>query len=578
MASTNGSGDWTATPTLQDQPEAGEKFEAVVVGGGFAGLSTAMKLAKEGVQVVVLERGKFPGSKNVTGGILYGQSNTDLNLDRLVPEVHDEAPVERPVTEYKMHNVAGKQVSTYDVTDLHHHNHEWSYSVLRAELDKWFAERVHEEAKQHGGGVLDEVTVTGPLFDDHGRVIGVRSEELDPIEADMVVAADGATSVMAREGGIRGWLEPDEWYQGVKVVLDLPAEEIEERFDLAEDEGSARLVAGNLFDGVRGGGFVYTNRDTLSVGTVFHLDAVEEAGVEPHRLLDRLLEHPLMSTWVGDHYEELEYSAKLIPDGKKTRIKKPANGRLVAVGDAAGHLIAQGPIIKGLNLGVSGGMLAGEAFLEARERGSPERVGSIYADKVQDSYIWKELAPRRYRFAQATAEYDAVNGLLERFLKSGTGRKLVGSGWGQRRLKSMFSSPFWAGMMPDLRMAYATLPEVIAEETGEPVKAEATIETPSIDDRIADLEYDTDVGNPHIILEDTSVEASGAAVHTCPVSARDSSRGCYREETITTPDGEEKDIVAFDMQPCIECGTCALTAETDWDHPRGGKGVHWEHG
>ncbi len=566
------------TRTLPGEPEPTERYEAVVVGGGFAGLSTAMALAKDGVQVLVLERGTFPGSKNVTGGILYGQTNTEYNLDALVPELHDEAPVERPITEYLMHNISGKDVDTFDVTRLHHHEHKWSYSVLRAKLDEWFAERVHEEASQHGGGVLTGVTVRGLLHDDHGRIIGVQTEELEPIEADLIVAADGATSNLVRDAGIRSWMEPEQWYQGVKVVLDVPEETLESNFGVGEEEGSARLFAGNLFDGVRGGGFLYTNRDTLSVGTVFHLDALEEAKVEPHRLLNRLLAHPSLARLVGDEYEELEYSAKLIPDGKKLRLKDPARDRLVAVGDAAGHLIAQGPIIKGLNLGVTGGMLAAEAFQEAKERNRPELAGSIYVKKLRKSYVWKGLSPLRYRLVKGTAEYGWANRLFEGLTRSRVGRAIIGSGWGRRRLEKMFSSPFWAGAMPDLRFAYATLPEVIAEEHGDPVTTKHQVEPRDIDDRIAMLDYDTDIGEPHIILEDNSLEASGSAVHTCPVSARDSSRGCYRVEEVKTPDGSLKEVVAFDVQPCIECGTCALMADTDWNHPRGGKGVQWKWG
>ena len=58
-----------------------EKYEAVVVGAGPAGLAAAAELSRNGVQTLVLERGKRAGQKSITGGILYGQTNTPYNLD-----------------------------------------------------------------------------------------------------------------------------------------------------------------------------------------------------------------------------------------------------------------------------------------------------------------------------------------------------------------------------------------------------------------------------------------------------------------------------------------------------------------
>jgi len=85
------------------------------------------------------------------------------------------------------------------------------------------------------------------------------------------------------------------------------------------------------------------------------------------------------------------------------------------------------------------------------------------------------------------------------------------------------------------------------------------------------------VGNPHIELRDESYAASGAAVSACPVSAEDFGGGCYRSETVKT-NGSEETLVSLDTQPCVECGTCAIVADTEWEHPRGGKGVEYREG
>ncbi|MHB8604546.1 MAG: FAD-dependent oxidoreductase [Thermoplasmatota archaeon] len=546
-----------------------ERYEAVVVGAGTAGLAAAMELAKNGVQTLVLERGKFPGSKNSTGGILYGQTNTRYNLDYLLPDFEKSAPLERPITKYVMHAMSQDKVKDVDLTRMHFADHKWSYGVLRGRFDRWFAEQVHTEAEKSGGGVLSDVRVTGPLWD-HDRIVGVETDELDPIKADVVIAADGATSELARKGGVREWYPAEKWFQGVKIVAKMDEAKINERFGLpSTNEGAAHLFAGDVFGGVRGGGFLYTNKDTLSIGTVFHLDALAEAKVEPHALLDRLLRHPLVSNWIGEDYDELEYSAKVIPDGKKALLAKPYNSRMLVVGDAAGQMMAQGPVIKGMNLGISAGVYAARSYLDAKAANDLESVGPRYARLVNASYVRKDTRPMRYRVNAALFEGQLTNRFAEWLLRTKMMRGIIRGAWGSKRVENLMSSPFWAGAMPDMRFGYATLPEILAEETGQVVERRAKFDLPTLEDRIARLKYDTAIGKPHIVLLDNSIAASGRAVHTCPVSSPTSSRGCY-----SLVAGK----VALDTQPCVECGTCAVMAATKWEHPPGSKGVQYEYG
>ncbi|MFC4552242.1 MULTISPECIES: FAD-dependent oxidoreductase [Halorussus] len=553
--------------------EEHEHYEAVVVGAGPAGAAAAATLARNGVETLVLERGVEAGSKNVTGGLIYAEESAPYTIDALFPDFRAEA-TERPVTDYYLHNVAGSKVKTFDITDLHDHDTEWADAVLRRKMDSWLADRVHELASETGGGLLTEVRVNGLLRED-GEIVGVTCDELDPIRADLVVAADGVNSELARDAGLMDWEDPEEWFQGVKAVVDVPEEVVAERFGVGDEEGEAHLFSGDLFEDVRGGGFLYTNRDSLSIGTVFHLDSLVAEDAEPHALLDALLTHPLMADWLEGHYDEVEYSAKLVPDSKKVAHPSPHRGRLLVVGDAAGQMQAQGPIIKGMNHAVSAGALAGEAFAEAKLRGNPERAGDLYERKLREEGVMDKLRPSGYRVASAFGEHDAVTNLADSVLTSGVGRtavSLLGS-----QLESLYSSPTLSQIVPDTRTPYVTLPTVIAEELGERVSGEASYEPKSLLDRIGDLTYDTDVGNPHIRLVDDSAEASGAAVSACPVSARDFGGGCYREETVETNGTEEK-RVSLDTQPCVECGTCAIVADTEWEHPRGGKGVEFKQG
>ncbi|WP_306059666.1 FAD-dependent monooxygenase [Natronococcus wangiae] len=552
-----------------------EHYEAVVVGCGPGGAAAAARLAEHGIETLVLERGVEAGSKNVSGGLIYAEESAPYTIDDLFEGFREEA-AERPVTDYQIHNIAGNKVKTYDLTDLHEHDTAWCDAVLRRKMDAWLEARVHEKTSETGGGVLTNVRVNGLLRED-GEIVGVTCDELDPIEADLIVAADGVNSELARDAGLMDWEEPDEWFQGVKAVVDMEPDVVNDRFDIDEDEGAAHLFSGDLFEDVRGGGFLYTNDDSLSIGTVFHLDSLVAERAEPHELLDALLTHPVMAHWLGDEYEEREYAAKLVPDSKKVAHREPYRDRLVLVGDAAGQMQAQGPIIKGMNHAVTAGALAADAFAITRGNTDPEAAGRRYAKLLEGSGTMDKLRPRQYDLARAVGERDAITNVVERVLDSPVGSVAIGNPIADRVLKRAYNSPFLVSMLPDTRTGYVTVPAIVGEEHGRTIHWENEVEPPSLEARIGDLTYNTDVGNPHIELVDDSAEASEAAVYACPVSAEDFGGGCYRTERVKA-NGDEETVVSLDTQPCVECGTCAIVADTAWEHPRGGKGVEYREG
>lgn len=74
-----------------------ETFDAIVVGAGPSGNAAAYTMAKAGLNVLQLERGEYPGSKNVQGAILYSDS-----LEKIIPDFRDDAPLERHIIEQRM--------------------------------------------------------------------------------------------------------------------------------------------------------------------------------------------------------------------------------------------------------------------------------------------------------------------------------------------------------------------------------------------------------------------------------------------------------------------------------------------
>ena len=120
-----------------------EKFDVIIVGAGLAGLAAAYTLAQEGLEVLVLERGDYPGAKNVTGGRIYLNPVRDL-----FPNLFDNAPFERFIAHEGVTIMAGERSMTinYEGNELAKEPYQ-SFSILRSKFDRWFAEQVETDRK-----------------------------------------------------------------------------------------------------------------------------------------------------------------------------------------------------------------------------------------------------------------------------------------------------------------------------------------------------------------------------------------------------------------------------------------------
>ncbi len=360
-----------------------EKIDVVIVGGGLAGLSCAYKLAGEELTVLVLERGEFSGSKNVTGGRIYLGP-----IRRFMPDLWEEAPFERHVTKEALTLISRDSSTTFLLSSQRMNQPPYpSYTIIRSTFDRWFADKV----MQKGVYVIPEKRVDG-LMMEGGRAVGVITGE-EEIAADVVVAADGVLSFLAEKAGLRKPLEPQHLAVGFKEVIHLPREKIEDRFGLRGDEGMAHLFVGSLTKGMMGGGFLYTNLESISLGMVIGIEAInsKEPRQEVYQLLDEFKESPEIAKLIEGGTLS-EYSAHIIPEGGMDVMPRVYSDGILLVGDAAGFGLNMLITVRGMEYAIASGVMAAEAIKKAREKGDfSARSLAYYGDLLRNSFLLKEL-------------------------------------------------------------------------------------------------------------------------------------------------------------------------------------------
>jgi electron transfer flavoprotein-quinone oxidoreductase len=372
--------------------------DVVIVGAGPAGTCAAIVLARAGRRVLVLERGPFAGSKNMYGGVVYPRI-----LDQLIPQWWDEAPVQRWITRRSTMVLTDTQAVSVDFR-----NDTWGAppyngaTAYRPDFDHWLAG--HAEAA--GAQVLCSTTVTGLLRDTAGRVCGVRTDRPDgDLTARVVIACDGVNSFLAKEAGLHGKADAANYTLGVKETLALPKDVIDERFGVRGRNGVDIEILGGT-SGVNGGGFIYTNLDTVAVGVVLKLPKLAAQQRRPEDIIAHLKRHSAIAPLI-EGAELKEYSAHLIPEAGLSMMPKLAGDGLLVAGDAAALCLAAGIWLEGVNFAMASGMAAGQAADEAITSGDTTTVGLAgYQRRLTDNFVLRDH--RKLRRAPALVLSDRV--------------------------------------------------------------------------------------------------------------------------------------------------------------------------
>ncbi|MCL2529751.1 MAG: FAD-dependent oxidoreductase [Coriobacteriia bacterium] len=359
-----------------------ESFDAIIVGGGLSGLAAAYTLAAAGKSALVIERGDYCGAKNVTGGRMYLPP-----IRGLFPEIWDKAPLERAIVheELCMISATGSMLMRYSNEAVAKEPYE-SYTVLRANFDRFFAKR----AERKGAQIITKAKVENLCFEgDRIKGVVVGGEKL---YANVVIICDGALSLIAEKAGLRKPGNKKDFAVGIKELIELDEERVNERFNVVDGQGAARLFMGDITRGKFGGGFIYANKGSVSLGLVLGIaDLMDlEPAVAAPDLLDAFKKRSEVASIIKGG-QTVEYSAHVIPEGGYKKLSAFSGNGVLVCGDAAGLALNAGITVRGMEYAMASGYYAAQAVIKAAESNFFTAEGLKCYDRMLDeSFIIKD--------------------------------------------------------------------------------------------------------------------------------------------------------------------------------------------
>ena len=520
-------------------------FDIIVVGSGCAGAVAAYTAASAGKSVLVVERGNFAGAKNMTGGRIYSHS-----LKEVFPDFESEAPLERKITHERiaLMDPASQMAVDFTSPELAEEGKD-SYSVLRAPFDQWLASKAEDAGAEYICGIAVEELIR----DESGRVVGVRAGE-DEITAQVTVLAEGVNPILSEKCLGNPRPKPSQMAVGVKQVFELPASQIEDRFLVPQGEGASMLFVGDCTHGKVGGGFLYTNKDSISLGLVATISTAMDAS-NPHpvyQMLEDFKNHPAVAPIIRGA-KVVEHSG--LQHDPEVRVRRLPGGRRDG-GPVHEHGLPGAR--HGLRRGVGphGGRGGGRGHRQGRrERGGPVLL------QDEDGGLLRHPGPQD--LLQVAPRHGGLGPHVHRVPRHGA-RRL------QRHVQRGREAPEAADEAHDAHSQAARPVQAgrRGSEGGEVAVSEVKEITVNVDEYLAIDKYEVDEESAHIeLVDDPGDEEFLKLVRVCPAAL-------YKIDE----DGKK----SFDYAGCLECGTCRIACEgtivKKWENPRPTMGVEYRFG